>query len=337
MYKAFQRGGLDMNVATALNRKYLLYTGVMLSSLCKNNPTHIDAYLLHSELTDEDVAYLQNGLSEYDITIHSLKIEREKFSSRLGTSSMWTIETYYRLMLLDILPIEVERLLYLDVDIIVNKSIEEMYHMDFGNSEIIACENDLGANDMANYGPMHQRMFGTPEMKDYRYFNAGVLLLNIASLRRKYNFQYYMDVAQNDWNFQMEAFDQDLLNYVHWKHIKYIPFEWYNLFARSAYYQNVHYDIVKEKVAIIHFTGYKPWDGTESHFDTEELWWDYAKETPFYDEISRQFIRQAMMENDAEDRFKKVAEENLQLRSNVDSLLQINEKMKAIVNQYLGK
>lgn len=39
-----------MNIATALNKKYLLYTGVMLTSLCENNPTHIDVYLLHSEL-----------------------------------------------------------------------------------------------------------------------------------------------------------------------------------------------------------------------------------------------------------------------------------------------
>ena len=35
-----------MNVATALNRKYLLYTGVMLTSLCENNPCHIDIYIL---------------------------------------------------------------------------------------------------------------------------------------------------------------------------------------------------------------------------------------------------------------------------------------------------
>ena len=43
-------GDLIMNIATALNRKYLEYTVVMLCSLCENNNEHIDAYLLHSEL-----------------------------------------------------------------------------------------------------------------------------------------------------------------------------------------------------------------------------------------------------------------------------------------------
>ena len=36
-----------MNVATALNRKYLLYTGVMLTSLCENNPCHIAVSYTH--------------------------------------------------------------------------------------------------------------------------------------------------------------------------------------------------------------------------------------------------------------------------------------------------
>ena len=55
-----------MNVATALNRKYLLYTGVMLTSLCENNPCHIDIYILHSELTDTDIQRLTECVDKYD-------------------------------------------------------------------------------------------------------------------------------------------------------------------------------------------------------------------------------------------------------------------------------
>ena len=44
------------------NRKYLLYTGVMLTSLCENNPCHIDVYILHSELTDKDIQRLKDCL-----------------------------------------------------------------------------------------------------------------------------------------------------------------------------------------------------------------------------------------------------------------------------------
>lgn len=65
-----------MNIATALNRKYLEYTVVMLCSLCENNNEHIDAYLLHSELTTQDIDIIKNSLSKYDITIISVEINK---------------------------------------------------------------------------------------------------------------------------------------------------------------------------------------------------------------------------------------------------------------------
>lgn len=114
-----------MNVATALNRKYLLYTGVMLTSLCENNPCHIDIYILHSELTDTDIQRLTECVDKYDISIHPLYIEKDKFEGKMYTDKMWSIEAYYRLMLLDILPSNVKRMFYFDVDIIVNKSLED--------------------------------------------------------------------------------------------------------------------------------------------------------------------------------------------------------------------
>ena len=58
-----------MNIATALNRKYLEYTVVMLCSLCENNNEHIDAYLLHSELTTQDIDIIKNSLSKSDLFI----------------------------------------------------------------------------------------------------------------------------------------------------------------------------------------------------------------------------------------------------------------------------
>ena len=48
-----------MNIATALNRRYVNYTIVMLTSLCINNPEHIDAYLMHNELIDDDIIFLK--------------------------------------------------------------------------------------------------------------------------------------------------------------------------------------------------------------------------------------------------------------------------------------
>ena len=172
-----------MNVATALNRKYLLYTGVMLTSLCENNPCHIDVYILHSELTDKDIQRLKDCLDKYDVTIYLLYIEKDKFAGRMYTDKMWSIEAYYRLMLLDVLPPNVKRMFYFDVDIIVNKSLEAFYNMNFDGNDLIACEDDCGNCVPEHYGPMHRKIFGSEELHNHRYFNSGVLLMNIEQMR----------------------------------------------------------------------------------------------------------------------------------------------------------
>lgn len=44
-------------------------------------------------------------------------------------------------MLMDILPESVDRLMYLDVDLIINGSIEEFYHIDFAGDDVIAADD----------------------------------------------------------------------------------------------------------------------------------------------------------------------------------------------------
>ena len=46
---------------------------------------------------------------------------------------------------------------------------------------------------------------------------------------------------------------RDILNYVHHKSVKYVPFEMYNLFARIAYYCDIKYETLRDKISIIHY------------------------------------------------------------------------------------
>ena len=63
----------------------------------------------------------------------------------------------------------------------------------------------------------------------------------------------------------------------------------YNLPARTAYTaHNLHYETVRTQAAIVHFCGSKPWEGNCFHCDIEQLWWDYAKDVPFYEDLMEQ-------------------------------------------------
>ncbi|MBQ9589616.1 MAG: glycosyltransferase family 8 protein [Butyrivibrio sp.] len=316
-----------MNVVTALNKKYLPYTVVMLTSLGINVKEKIDAYLLNSELSEKDIGCINAALSKYSINIHPTYVDKNNFSSKLPRNSQWTIETYYRLMMLELLPDTVNRALYLDGDIIVNKSVESLYEMEFGDKEIIACDDASGFNQMNHYGTKHQAMFSGAYDNGFRYFNAGVMLLNIDLLRKKYSFETYLK-AFEEWNYEMEAPDQDILNWVHWKNVGFVDYSTYDLFARIAHNAEITYDEVKENVAIVHFAGEKPWENCNVHFDIEKLWWDYAKLTPYYVELLENFVSTAMTDKTVENYIKDIEKRYDDQSEMINKLI---EKVKKLI------
>ena len=280
-----------INVATALNSHYMRYTYVMLTSLFVNQTeADIHVFLLHSDLSESEQECLQSLALSYGNTIHYLPISRESFPAELPTTQQWSLETYYRLLLLDILPEEIDRLLYMDVDMIVNQSIVELYQTDFEGACFCACR------DMTVNFPMsdvRDEIFKEQIAAGFTYFNAGLMLWNVAALRGKYSFKDYMDLA-GKLEYKMLAPDQDLMNYMHWKQIKFVDEYRYDLFSKKAYYDGFRYEQVKKETTIIHYAGMKPWEGQYVHYDIEKLWWDYAKQTPFYTELMEEFMQDCL-------------------------------------------
>lgn len=314
-----------MNIITALNKKYIPYTVTMLVSLGINEKEHVDAYLLNSELTREDISEIKDAVSEYDVSIISIAVDRDKFSDRLPHNDQWSIETYYRLMMLEVLPESVDRILYLDGDMVINKPLDAYYNLEFQGAEIIACDDKSGLNARESYGPKHNEMFNEAYLNGYRYFNAGVMLLNISEMRKKYSFQTYINAIEA-WNYQMEAPDQDILNWVHWKNVDYVDCMVYDLFARVAHNAGITYEEVKEGVAIIHFAGAKPWGNGNFHFDIEKLWWDYAKKTPYYRRMLEEFVSSSLTDTTV----RKYVEE---LINNVSYQKNVLDKMMTSVQK----
>ena len=312
-----------MNIATALNRKYIRYTAVMLASLCENNPVHIDAYLLNSELTSEDISDMARALAKYDISIIPVGIDRMRFSDKLPRSTQWSIETYFRLMLTDILPDSVERIFYLDGDLIINRSLEDFYSVDFAGDEIIAAEDSNGKRGYASFSQKQTEMLSDKMKQGYRYFNAGVMLMNIAELRKKHSFVSYMKMAL-EWDYKMTAPDQDILNYAHWDHVGYVGWREFDLFARIAHNDGLTYEQVKSDTAVVHYAGDKPWNGDNCHFDIEQLWWDYAKLTPYYNGLLEEFQQKMMMDTTVEKYILRILEEKQEL---YDKIQEFCEKL----------
>jgi lipopolysaccharide biosynthesis glycosyltransferase len=319
-----------MNVVTATNNKYLRYAYVMLYSLFVNNADEqVRVFVLTSkteELEDKERKALEKMAASYHGSITWVEVDQNRFPKEIPTNEQWTIEAYYRLMLIDILPEDVDRLLYIDVDIIIDKSLKELYETDFEGNEFCVCA------EMISEGPFNDirnELFKESRAAGHRYFNSGFMLWNMNLLRTKYSFASYLELARN-LQYKLFAPDQDLLNLMHWQQVKYVDEYRYDLFARFASYHGVTYEDVKNSCAVVHFAGVKPWEGDFVHYDIEQLWWDYAKETPYYEEFLAAFMNELFTGGRVLQLFDEQQQENRQLHNQV---AQISEKFNTILKQ----
>ena len=330
-----------MNIITSLNENYSIYTYIMLKSLFINNiSTDITVYLLYAELSKKSIDKLCNLADEYQNEINYIEIETSLFPDELRNSP-WGIEAYFRLMMFDVLP-EIDRAIYIDADTIVNGSLSTIYTIDFGEKNIYGCK------ETNHFDDARTDLFGPIFEKNFTYINSGVMLLNIEALRKKYNFQQYIDVITEIKDI-IFAVDQDVINYVHWKEIGYLEDSFvdnnvYNLVARLASNNGWNYEKTKREAVIVHYAGFKPWAAEHFHYDIELLWWDYAKKTKFFDGLCRKFMKETILNTRPTEVAMHYVEQNNQLRQENEQLLlrlnesiSINRKMINILQNENGK
>ena len=314
-----------MNFALSFNKKYLNYAIVTITSICESNGGHHDVYILHSELDNQDIFFISNSLYKYDVSIKALKIDFNRYKDALPTSDYWSHEIYYRLFLPEILPDNVDRILYLDTDIIVHNNIDDLYNIDFEEADICACYDSNDQLDYSALSDIQQQMFEPLIAQGFKYFNSGVLLMNINSMKNKYRFETYLS-AMKEWNNKMTAPDQDILNYIHHAKVKYISWRKYDLFAKLAYNSGWSYENVIQENCIIHFAGNKPWDCKNIHYSIEKLWWEYAEKTSVYKELMEGFLESALTDSFIE-------QEAMRLYAEKDQLNRALEEAKGILDK----
>ena len=269
-----------MNILVAINRQYISKLEVLLESLFTNNSVETNVYLLHSELDDTDVMRLQDFCKKKtdDLNIHkklnAILVEGSIFCDVKIDIPGLSIETYYRLLAAEILPPDIDRILYLDADIIVDGSLEEFYNIDFCGNAAAVC-----ADTIANFKENIRSRIGLS--KEGTYFNAGVILMNMSAWRKVVTRQKVIEILQSGKSFPFH--DQDILNILLDKKLVYVNAFVYNfevVLARdySEYYKNIVLPL-KQKPIIYHYAGdhkAKPWNIGYNCADFNKYYWKYA-------------------------------------------------------------
>lgn len=266
-----------MNILLAFNSNYYMPALVLLKSLLVNNQwcREMRIYVLYSDLKPGEIRRFSQVAEESGIAkAIFLPVETDTFQDAPLHLKWISRETYYRLLAQEMLPESVERVLYLDVDMIVMGSLEEFYHQDFEGKLLVACNRyGLGGVD-----PKRLEQLTLP--RDTIYFNAGTLLYDLAGQRQQIdpNILYEYPVLFYQ---QLKYGDQDVLNAVFYGLTKFADWRVYNCFDSNTTRQRQE-DQVRRSCKIFHYNGRgKPW--TERYWGRMAwLFWDYAQLLPEY-------------------------------------------------------
>lgn len=195
-----------MNIIYVSNNAYAKYLGISMLSLFDNNQDieEIIVYILGQEIHSENMDYLYAIAGKYHRTVKLIDIsEFEKLVPFDFSTSGYNPIVLSRLFLCSYLPSDIERVLYLDCDIIVNGSIKELETISF-------CHNPVAAVPELNMPVDKKALIGFE--KDETYYNAGVLLVNLPMWRSLKLESVFMDYYRS-MNGQLLYNDQDIINH----------------------------------------------------------------------------------------------------------------------------
>ncbi|MCM3741695.1 glycosyltransferase family 8 protein [Oceanobacillus luteolus] len=249
---------MKLNILVTLDSNYIRPLQVMLKSMFLNNPdVKFSIYLMHSSLKSEEVLLLQDGVRGEGHILHELKITDEYFREA-PVVKHYTKEMYYRLLAFKFLPETLDRILYLDPDILIINEIKSLYDTDLTDYLYAAAYHDI-----AKIKELNKIRLKAYEME--AYYNSGVLLMNLEEQRKRISEQDIFDFVEENKK-RLVLPDQDILNALYSQDIKEIEEVLYNYDARFYQYYKLAskgefgMDYVINETSIIHFCGKKkPW------------------------------------------------------------------------------
>lgn len=267
------------HIALCFDNNFVMQAGVTLLSIVRSNKnSKITFHLFVSNISDKDKKDINSLVDSnccvifYDVNTELLKdcpINQQIHSQ--------SIAKYFRILIPTIVDKNIEKILYLDCDIVVLEDLSNLFSIDL-NNKAIGVVYDQKPFEIENFNRLRIE-------KEKGYFNSGVMMINNKLWREKnYSKELFNLIEKEKHNLVWE--DQDALNMMFSSNKIYYELK-YNLQNDMLYVNNKIYwkdqeqlnDAIKNPV-IIHFCGNKPWNESCKH-PFQYLWLNLLLETPW--------------------------------------------------------
>lgn len=276
-----------LHVAFNIDAHYVQYCAVTMVSLLEHHRHRAVVFHIVAESLDgPQREQLRSLAGRYGAKVHYYAPkagELDGFSIRKFSGRV-SMATYYRCLLSDLLPESLDRVLYLDCDILVLDRLDEFYDLPLGDDVPVAAVEDIAADEHARYTLLEYPA-------DDSYFNAGVLLVNLKWWRE----HGVGDACKQLYRANPSRFvfnDQDLLNCLFHATRRLVPLRWnmqdgfYRPLPKFAADWHKAHRAELRRPAILHFTNRKPWEYDNMH-PLRRLYFDYLALTPWADEADK--------------------------------------------------
>ena len=161
---------LRMDIAFCVNDRYAEYVGVTVRSICDTqHDADVVVHIVSDFLSDRRRRVMEEIVDIFPNV--SLRFYSVDDSDLRGLKATWSIYTWYRVLLPGVLPADVHRVLYLDVDTIVTGDLSQLFTMPMAGYAI------AGAMDIMSLDAEAFRRCGF--RKEKGYVCAGVMLMNL--------------------------------------------------------------------------------------------------------------------------------------------------------------
>jgi lipopolysaccharide biosynthesis glycosyltransferase len=164
-----------IHVAYAFDDNYAEMSCVSMASMLSNTKHPVHFHIMESRLSTENkqiIATLHDKFPHGEWIFHHIG---KQDISKFVVNTHFTIETYYRLLLPELL-YNIDKIIYIDGDTVIERDIFDIWQIDL-KSNLAGVVPDVFQSKFNR----HKKALGLAE--NDLYFNAGVLLLNLKELR----------------------------------------------------------------------------------------------------------------------------------------------------------
>ena len=274
----------------ASDDNYAPMVATTILSVLNNTKSDVDFYILSDGISYENQEKIKSVIKNNYIEFIDVKELLKNFLG-LKTDKYVSLASYIRLFIPIIKP-NIDKVIYSDVDVIFTGDIKTLYNEDL-NDKIIGAVPDIYYKQINNLNHVYSRLKLNPS---HSYFYSGLLLIDCNKWRGNDVTSRLLNLKDN-YKTKIIQGDQDLLNiYFNNNNYKELDVKYEVTNGYIHFYKelsdNQKYSI--DNPVIRHYeSATKPWNSTYMANGEKirdfNLFWNYAKQTPFYDELKQNF------------------------------------------------